>query len=106
MSVCDEGWTEDKFHHEECPALDFMYEGLCATDENKDGRWEPHCKMGVFCSCEHHGDKLPDACPYAPILKLLAEAKEVGPLMIVSDLLDTTPRSSYGKERVTFWIRR
>ena len=77
MSVCDEGWIEDKFHHEECPALDFMYEGLCATDENKDGRWEPHCKMGVFCSCEHHGDKLPDACPYAPILKLLAEAKEV-----------------------------
>ena len=77
MSVCNEGWPEDKFHHEECPALDFMYEGLGAEPGNEEGRWEPHCKMGVFCSCEHHNDKLPGSCPHASALKTVVENPEL-----------------------------
>ena len=46
--------------------------------------------------CRHRND-----CDVLPILKLLAEAKEVGPPVAILPII---PASD--KEQVTFWIRR
>ena len=54
----------------------------------------------------------PDTCPYAPILKLLAEAKEVIPLKDVQGAsykegnVLVRRDANTDVEQVTFWIRR
>ena len=83
MSECDEGWTYQE--PTICPA--YKYD---------------HCGLGM--GCEYEGDQPwePDTCPYAPILKLLAEAKEVDHLYINK----SPDQLGKGGERVSFWIRR
>ena len=64
MSECDEGWgTADNY----CPILH------SEITTREDGR-----ENNVWCGFDPFGD-MPDTCPYAPILKLLASAKEVSP---------------------------
>ena len=86
MSVCDEGWeTRNGF----CPAI------------QKVRGFRVHCGMGIFYEEQPLGGLIyPDTCPYAPILKLLAEAKEVGPINVKHD-------KDRGDIRyLNFWVRR
>jgi hypothetical protein len=65
-----------------------------------------YCKYRQFASIAEDED-LPDTCPYAPILKLLAEATDIDNLKVEQHV-----PQSYGDpvsdkwSVVTFWIRR
>ena len=86
MSVCDdyEFWGPG---YEECRAF-------------KEQEIYP-CKMDFIGKrCD---DGLPDTCPYAPILKIMAEAEEVSHFSI-DEKLDEIEGG--GWEVVEFWIRR
>ena len=99
MSICDEGWPERKLG-ESCPCLDWAgYD-----------RAERYCTFGLWA--EESKDwqidmtqvlkKPPNNCPFAPILKLLASAKEVK-----SDLdMGVGDMMNPDWERVEFWTRR
>jgi len=69
MSICDEGLG--------CPAYHKLeYQQAAISDPN----WVHTYRI---CALRHKTfeteDGKPDTCPYAPILKLLASAKEVSP---------------------------
>ena len=92
--IMREAGFQDEFYGEggvmsdcrDCPCNYLEDEGLAIGDCLMEGG-------KTFTEVEHD-------CPYAPILKLLAEAKEVDALEIEDD------ESHKGLEQVTFWIRR
>jgi len=101
-STCDD-WLDGGYYGE-CPCLQNDHEG------------EP---LGCRLKLWHHGwgfygspidyDKdavveAPDTCPYAPILKLLAEAKEVEDVGVGPPAYHHDDKSAW--QEVTFWIRR
>jgi len=105
MSICDEGWDsypkrigEKQF----CPAAIKVFDEVDSI-----------CGCGLFVWHEWQplpwkDKKPPDTCPYAPILKLLAGAKEVkGP----NDKSAMRYKTIHGDtmeewESYTFWVRR
>jgi len=79
------------------------------SNQSKCWFWRPYikgayCDLGLFENAYQHKDE-PDTCPYAPILKLLAEAKEV-----TTDEIKASEWSvSLPIENIDwceFWIRR
>ena len=61
--------------------------------------------MGIFYEEQPLGGLIyPDTCPYAPILKLLASAKEVGEPEVV--FWEPGEQGANDVFEVTFWIRR
>ena len=86
MSIC-----KDYKKSYECPAL----------------KWAEteyfYCDL-VNISHTDRVEDLPDTCPYAPILKLLAEAKEVDDFNIGSKMYHQDDNSAW--RYVSFWIRR
>jgi len=104
MSICDEGWDsypkrigEKQF----CPAAIKVFDEVDSI-----------CGCGLFVWHEWQplpwkDKKPPDTCPYAPILKLLAEATDIDDLKVEQHI-----PQSYGDpvsdkwSVVTFWMRR
>lgn len=63
MSVCDEGWGDGW-----CPAInDYVYGYL----------------LRFACNLRGELEEPPTTCPYAPILRVLVEAKEMDGLTMV-----------------------
>ncbi|MBW2561231.1 MAG: hypothetical protein JRE40_10320 [Deltaproteobacteria bacterium] len=83
MSVCDEGWNN---HKRRCPVIDWVDNGICDVTKS-------------FLAFNEV-----DTCAFAPILKLLVEAKEVGNTIVI----DHDPKTLLGDwdAHVEFWIRR
>ena len=99
MSACDEGWDSypDRIQEKQfCPAAIKVFDdvdGICGCGLFVWHEWQP---------LPWKDKKLPDTCPYAPILKKLAEAKEVksGNDTDVADLMNPD------WERFEFWIKK
>ena len=83
MSVC----INDEWSEAHCPCL-------CIARDTPDA----YCSMRVF----RINEELPDTCLYAPILKVLVEADEVGDYKFMPH----DPRDPDDWDLFEFWIRR
>jgi len=95
MSVCLDGFGEMK----ECPCFD--------TYAWNETSWYV-CNLNAFVQ-RKQSEGLPDTCPYAPILKLLAEAVEIKEFETWEGLMRLDENGNdlnEGWQKVEFWIRR
>lgn len=88
MSVCDRGWKNET---KECPCMIVPK------------RAYHYCALGVYTQDDTmlSGFKEPDSCPYAPILKVLVEARGVH-----NFTGKEIKRHNVHYEEIKFWIRR